>query len=223
MPVPEDQPTVAPGDHSYSARKVAIEHVLLGGCPAPVTIARPCAVFGIGARSLREWFFIRRVLDGRPRVLLPRGGRSVFHTTATENLAELVCCAMRAPGHGVVNCGDPDPPSVGRIAAAVARAMGHQWAEVALAGPPEDGVGDNPWEAPHPVVLDMARAEAMLAYRPVVTYEEALTSVCAWLADELARWPPDRVLPEQKRLLGEGFFDYVAEDALAAALASHGL
>lgn len=217
VPVGEEQPTVPAGDDTYSARKVAIERTLLAACPVPVTIVRPCAVYGVGARSLREWFFIRRVLDGRPRVVLANAGRSVFHTTSAENIAELVRLAARSPGAGVVNCGDPDPPGVGRIAAAVAETMDHRWEEVHLAGPPVDGVGESPWEASHPVVLDMSYAEARLGYRPVVTYEQGLRPVCEWLLKELSHRPWQEVLPEMARF-GDEMFNYASEDSLAARL-----
>jgi nucleoside-diphosphate-sugar epimerase len=213
VPVTEKQPTVSPGADNYSARKVAIEQRLLHACPAPVTIVRPCAVYGVGARSLREWYFIRRVLDGRPRVVLPNAGRSVFHTTAAENIAELVRLAARAPGAGALNCGDPDPPTVGRIARTVAELMGHHWDEVHLPGPSADGVGESPWEAAHPVVLDMSYAAARLAYRPAVAYEQGLRRVCEWLRDELSRRPWQEVLPEESRF-GDDLFNYAAEDAL---------
>jgi nucleoside-diphosphate-sugar epimerase len=40
-PIAETQPTVAPGDATYSTRKVALEHLLLDQATIPVTILRP--------------------------------------------------------------------------------------------------------------------------------------------------------------------------------------
>src|SRR5512132_1459425 len=94
-PIKETQRTVAPGHgdyrtrEGYAANKVAAEQVLLDS-GRPVTVLRPSKVHGAGAPRPREWFFVKRVLDGRPAVLLARGGAGVDHTTAAANIAALI-------------------------------------------------------------------------------------------------------------------------------------
>ena len=68
-PIPETQPLVPPGE-GYSAGKVALEAAL--GTHA--AILRPGAIHGIGARHPREWYFVKRALDGRKRLPLADGG-----------------------------------------------------------------------------------------------------------------------------------------------------
>jgi nucleoside-diphosphate-sugar epimerase len=181
------------------------------------TIVRPCAIHGEGTRFSREWHFVKRVLDKRRVVVLAHRGESRFHTTASENLAELIALAARRPARRIVNCGDPDPPTVARIARTVAEALGHEWTEVLLPGAAPSEALSNPWAVPRPIVVDMAAAEIDLAYRPVTTYERAAERTCRWLVDATSGRDWREVLPGSARHMGEGF-DYAAEDALLRGL-----
>jgi nucleoside-diphosphate-sugar epimerase len=217
VPIWERQQTVAPDPATYSTRKAAIERTLLADESLRATVVRPCAIHGPGDRQSREWFFVKRILDGRRAVPLAYRGESRFHTTSVTNLAELVWLAAERPGRRVLNCGDPEPPSVAEIGRAIAAAMGRELAEVLLPGPPVDGVGENPWGVPRPFVVDMSEAELELGYRPVTTYPKAVAKTCEWLvaATEGRDWR--EVLPNLARQPGD-FFDYGAEDAFVTGL-----
>ena len=208
VPIPEDHPTVEPGDADYSAGKRALELALLEQDALPATVLRPCAIHGRNARGhVREWYFVKRAEDGRPFVLLAYRGASVFHTTATLNLAELIALACERPGTRVLNAGDPDPPTVHEISRLIADLTGHERIEYLLEDAPE--AARNPWAVRYPLVVDMAAAERVLGYRPVATYAEAVEDTVRWLLDER---PP----------LGEymsTFFDYDAEDEYVSGLA----
>lgn len=211
VPIPETQATVAPSDATYSTQKSALERTLLEQDETPAIVVRPCAVYGPGGEFTREQFFVKRILDGRRYVVLPVGGRNVFHPTSVHNIAELIRVALDCPRSGVFNCGDPDPPSTLEIGRVIARVLDHQWMECLLPGAAVDGVGRTPWgrfEAP--IVLDMAKAETELGYRPAVAYPEAVAETCRWIVE--ARPPLGEYM--------ETFFDYGAEDALLAATAS---
>lgn len=217
VPIPERQPTVEPGDATYSMRKVAMERALLEG-PLATTIVRPCAIHGPGASSLREWHFVKRALDGRRVVLLADRGESRFHTTSVANLAELVLRAAERPGDRIVNCGDPDPPTVLEIERAIATSLGHDWIEVLV---PQDGysapAADTPWSTPRPFVLDMTAAERNLGYRPVAGYGDAVVPTVEWLVEATRTRDWREVLPDGAGTM-EGSFDYENEDALLAGL-----
>jgi nucleoside-diphosphate-sugar epimerase len=221
-PIPEAQATVPPGDATYSTRKVAIEQTLLEQDGVPVTIVRPGAIYGPGGSLSREWYFVKRALDGRRFVLGDRG-RGRFHTTSTENLAELILLAGERPRIGVFNCGDPDPPRVLDIARAIANAMNHDWAEVLFewTEPWERGVervGDTPWSGPKPVVTDMSLAEIEFGYRPVTTYPEAVRATCDWLVSATTGQDWREVLAGSVTYMADSF-DYEAEDAFVRGLA----
>ena len=87
VPIPESQPLAAPGDDTYSTKKVKLEGILLENDRTPSAIVRPCAIYGAGDRMAREWFFVKRALDRRPHIVLTNNGRGHFHTTASENIA----------------------------------------------------------------------------------------------------------------------------------------
>jgi nucleoside-diphosphate-sugar epimerase len=221
-PIPETQPTVPPGDATYSTKKVAIEEALLEQDRTPVTIIRPWAIHGPGGTLSREWYFVKRALDGRRFVLLGDRGRGRFHTTSTENLAELILLAAERPRTGVFNCGDPDPPRVLDIARAIGNAMDHDWTEVLFewAEPWERGVervGDTPWSGLKPLVADMSLAEIEFGYRPLTTYPEAVRATCEWLVSATSGQDWREVLTGSATYMADSF-DYEAEDAFVRGL-----
>jgi nucleoside-diphosphate-sugar epimerase len=146
VPITEDQPTTAPGPATYSTRKVALEQTLLQGARRPVTILRPFAIHGPGSTHPREWWFVKRILDGRRRIPLAWRGESRFHTSATVNIAELIRVVLAAPATRVLNAADPEALSVAEIGRIIADVYGVELDLVLLDGPPKDGVGGDALE-----------------------------------------------------------------------------
>jgi nucleoside-diphosphate-sugar epimerase len=220
VPVVESAPTVEAGSATYSTKKVAIERKLLEQDRLAATVVRPAAIHGPGGSNSREWYFVKRALDRRPYVVLAGRGAGRFHTTSAENLAELIRLAAERPGTRVVNCADPESPSVVEISRAISAVMDWRWTEVLLEDPPADGrPGATPWSVPKPFVLDMTEAEIMLGYAPVTTYESAVRATCRWLVEATADRDWREVLPGSARYMA-GDFDYAAEDELVAGLTS---
>jgi nucleoside-diphosphate-sugar epimerase len=221
-PIRETQPTVPPGEATYSTKKSAIEQILLGQEAVRATVIRPWAIYGPGTRFSREWHFVKRALDGRRAVVLADRGQARFHTTSVENLAELIRLAAERPCHGAYNCGDPDPPSVLDIARAIADALGHEWAEILVdrpggRKPGESFVGETPWSVLQPLVADMTAAELDLRYRAVTTYPKAVQATCEWLVEATRGKDWLEVLPRTAELMADAF-DYEAEDAFIEGL-----
>ncbi|MFE1958843.1 NAD-dependent epimerase/dehydratase family protein [Streptomyces sp. NPDC059479] len=214
VPIPETQRTVAPGDTTYSTRKVLLERELLDvGDELPVTLLRAGAIHGPYCRSPRELYFVKRLLDGRTRRVLAYGGRSRFHPVHVSNLAELIRLATLRPGSRVLNAGDPQAPTVAEIGAAIDTVLDRKTETVLPDGPPEGTVGDHPWAAEHPVVYDMAAAERELDYRPVTGYAESLPETVDWLIEQLRGREWTDAFPKMAASYGTGLFDYAAEDA----------
>jgi nucleoside-diphosphate-sugar epimerase len=211
FPIPETQRTAEPGDpENYSRGKAALEQEVLAG-PLPVTVLRPGAIYGPGAKHPREIYFVKRARDGRRRIALAWEGKSHFHTIAAVNIAELIRLAAALPGNRILNAGDPDPPTTLEICHAIGAAMGHEFEPVLL---PADEFG-NPWGLPpdRPCVMDMAAAERELGYRAVATYPEAVGATCEWIVSELENGR------DWKGTYLEGALDYAAEDAAIASVA----
>jgi nucleoside-diphosphate-sugar epimerase len=216
VPIPETQPTVEPGDDTYSTKKAKLERILLENGRVPAAIVRPCAIYGEGDRMGREWFFVKRALDRRPYVVLTDRGAGHFHTTASENIGELVRLIAAQPRTDVFNCGDPDPPTVLEIARAIGDAAGHRFAEVLLPDPAGRGeIGQTPWSASKPLLVGMAKAERELGYRAGTTWAEALPRQVRWLIEATRDRDWREVLTRGPDYLK---FEYEPEDELVASL-----
>ncbi|MFQ6332112.1 hypothetical protein ACLMAL_39215 [Nocardia sp. CWNU-33] len=64
---------------------------------------------------------------------------------------------------------DPDAPTGRRIAAIIAERLGHRWKEILLDENAAPGLGQHPWDARPPIVLDTTAA-ADLGYQAVGDY-----------------------------------------------------
>ncbi|MFD7705560.1 NAD-dependent epimerase/dehydratase family protein [Streptomyces sp. NPDC059785] len=214
VPIPEGQRTVAPGDASYSTRKVAVERELLAaGDRLPATLLRAGAVHGPYCRAPRELYFVKRNLDGRRRRVLAFGGAHPFHPASVHTIAELVRPAAAAPGTRVLDACDPDAPSPAEIGEAVDAVMGVETETVLVEGPPPaPAVGESPWSVPRPVVCDMSAAERELGYRPVTRYADRPAGTVEWIERRLAGRDWREAYPKMHAAYGD-LFDYAAEDA----------
>lgn len=220
-PISESQPTMAPRDidfnsrEGYGANKVAAERVLLDG-GAPVTVIRPSKVHGPGARPPREWIFVKRVLDHRPVVFLANGGRGGDHPTAAANVAALIEVAAAKPGQRILNSADPDTPSAAEIARIVAGQLGHVWEEVLLDDTAPEGLGETPWDLPHPIVLDTSAAQR-LGYTPAGDYASTVAAEVEWLVSVAQGRASADTLPADDDPFFAPLLEYAAEDAYLAA------
>ncbi len=218
VPVNETHPIVEPGPTTYSTRKAALERVLLDGATVPATVLRPAAVSGVGSTHPREWWFVKRLIDGREVIPLAYDGRSRFHTTSVANIAALVRLVASLRGQRILNIADPEALSVAEIAAAIISRFDSSADVVALSDealyPPS--VGRTPWSVQRPFVLDVAAA-ASLGYQPQTNYRKAVGPICSWLVQAAAGkdW---RVLFPVLAAYPYDLFDYQVEDALLARL-----
>ena len=202
----EQQPTVAPG-LGYSPGKVAMEQAF---ADAPVTLLRPCAIYGIGARHPREWWFVKRALDGRTRVPLVDAGGNIFHTSSARGIASLAAFCANNQHLGTFNVADPQALSVAQIGQAIARVMGHKFTLIPVDDLPDvlAHVGYTPWSVENPLRLSTAKARA-LGWDGGPDYVAELPAYCAWLATRATTWQDD--FPAFQAY-GHDVFDYAAED-----------
>ncbi|MEM9795960.1 MAG: NAD-dependent epimerase/dehydratase family protein [Pseudomonadota bacterium] len=205
MPIPVDHPTVAPGPETYSTRKVAMERALLTGAPGRVTVLRPCAIHGAWSKHAREWWFVKRLLDGRRAIPLAYGGRSVFQTTSVDAIAEAVVAAARGDLPEIVNVCDGDSPDVAAIGRAVMAVMGVEAEFVPLPDVPfPPTLGVTPWSTPRPFV-----PIADVAGPP---YAEVVAPAVRWLCDVVAGGDWQERLPVLAAYPRD-HFDYALDDA----------
>jgi len=224
IPIPEDAPIHSAevvelplGDQVVPYSKVAVEEAIreaqtAGGFPA--TIIRLPAVYGPGDPLAREWFFVKRVLDGRQRIALPDGGLGLFHRGYVGDVARAVVLALessQAVGK-IYNVGHERVLTVRGIAELVARVMDHEWEIVSV---PADQVPlTNPYATPYHLVYDLSRIRAELGYQESVSLEEGMRRTVAWLMAN----PPTAETWGLARYLSHDAFDYAAEDVAIAAV-----
>ena len=204
--IAETQPTVLPGA-GYSAGKVALELAL---ADAPVTLLRPCAIHGIGARHPREWWFVKRALDGRVGVPLIDAGQNIFHTSSATGIASLAAFCLQHGHQGTFNVADPRALTVTQIAKAIAHAMGHQFSLIPVGDLPASlaHIGYTPWSVDRPMRVSTARARA-LGWDGGPAYDTQLPAYCDWIVCHAATWETD--FPAFAAY-GHDVFDYAGED-----------
>jgi nucleoside-diphosphate-sugar epimerase len=206
IPLTEDNPTVAAGTASYSPRKIAMEQALFDNAACPVTILRPCAIHGPETRNAREWWFVKRLLDGRETIPLAYRGESRFQTTSVAAIADATVRAHGGALPAIVNVADADSPTVIEIGQAIMAIMGRRAELIALpeteSYPPPFGA--SPWSVPGPIICSSASPSP-------VPYAEAVVPTIEWLVEHITN---DNWRDRLPVLAGYPWdlFDYEAED-----------
>jgi nucleoside-diphosphate-sugar epimerase len=203
-PIAETQAVVPPGE-GYSAGKAALEQALHS--TRPVAILRPAAIHGIGARHPREFWFLKRALDGRTRLPLLNAGQTWFQTTSTLGLASFTRHVLTHGLTGAFNIGDPIAPSTAKVAEAVAAHIGHRFT-ILDPGPDSDPVGHSPLSPAHPIRLSMAKARAT-GWDGGPDYRATLPAYLDWMIPQARNW--QNAFPVFA-CYGHDPFDYAAED-----------
>ncbi len=163
----------------------------------------------------REWSVVRRILDGRRRMVIPDDGLTLHHHGFTENLAHAVLCGIDQPEAAagqVFNCGDEEVLSIRQWIEIVADALGAELELVSM--PHEIAVSARPLlgqPATTHRVLDISLLRERLGYHDLVPARDAVARTARWLAAH----PIAPGAPEEFVLMDP--FDYAAEDALMDA------
>ncbi len=228
VPIPEDAPCGSADAAEITAygqkvaySKVAVEAVIREAQQHgefPATVLRLPAVYGPRDPLAREWFFIKRVLDGRARVAVPDQGLSLFHRGYVDDVARAAVLALeKAEAVGrTYNVGHERVLTVRGIAELVAEVMGHQWDVVSA--PSERLPATNPFAAPYHIVYDLSRIKDDLGYRDSVSLRQGMERTAAWFVEHQpasGSWGLGRHLTHDA-------FDYEAEDAAIAATEEEG-
>ena len=214
LPVPtrEDAPLVQDvGDDEKGFRIVRTEEAVFASHPSATHFRYPM-VYGPHQLAPREWLIVRRLLDGRKRMIVADGGLTLHHHGYTENLAHAILLAVDRPDAAagkIYNVADDEVLSVRQVIEIVAAALGRELEIVSL--PYEVALPARPLLslplATHRV-LDLGRIRGDLGYRDRVPAREALRLTARWLVDHPP--PPGG---DEERALGDPF-DYAAEDRL---------
>jgi nucleoside-diphosphate-sugar epimerase len=215
----EDGPLIEPGggyaafgEKMARAEQAVFERGAEGafGC----TVVRYPQIYGPRNVLPTEWPVVRRVLDGRTRMVLPDGGLWIVSRCAARNAAALVLSVTdsldRADGKAF-NAADDEQFTVRQWAELVAHAAGGR---LEFAGVPAEfsyavlaGILP-PGAEPH-MLITADRARAELGYRAVTGAREAIAESVEWLIE-------NPVTPRTHPVFAPSF-DYEWEDRLVAA------
>lgn len=160
-----------------AADEVVLEAAASG---APAAIVRLPELYGPRDPKCAEWFFARRVLDGRSRIALPDAGLHICHRGFVQNMAWGVAQAVtaaRAPGQ-LYNLGEEKLYTLAQLARGVARALGHEWELYSVPG--------HLWTAPYArtCFFDLRKARAQLRYRDKMIPRDGLELTLSWLCQQ---------------------------------------
>lgn len=206
-------------DESASARFARAIHdgersvlALHDGGAFRASLFRYPSIYGPRQLYPRDWSVIRRVLDGRRRVILPDGGLTLLTRCAAPNAAEFLLAAVDQPmaaSGEIFNVADLQQYSLRQWTQLVAQFAGGELDVVSipfeLAGP-----GRDLFPLPHDDhgLVSIHKARTVLGYVEAVPAVDALRASVEWYLEH----------PPAARTL-EGMvdaFDYAAEDRLIA-------
>jgi nucleoside-diphosphate-sugar epimerase len=160
----------------------------------------------------REWSIVRRVLDGRRRIIIADDGLTLHHHGYTENCAAAVLRGILHPelsAGTIFNVADAEVLTVRQVVELCSRALG---ADLEIVSMPFDlAIPAHPLMAqPLPThrVLDLARLHDQLGHVDIVPARQAIGLTAKWLA-------ANRPTPggTEETVLTDPF-DYDAEDRL---------
>jgi nucleoside-diphosphate-sugar epimerase len=223
MPVSEDFPRARDSTSNLISKGIASEeHVfdLHAKGRFSASVFRLPRIYGPRALAGVEWGIIRRVLDGRKRIIVPDGGMLAESRAYAENVAHMILLALEYPEGAAgraFNAADGRATTLREWMGVICAALGASDVELVsvpykLAFPAYPYSRD-PFTASHRI-LDVGLARERLHYSDLVPFEEAIGRTVNWYVENR---------PEEggeiERQLGDSF-DYAAEDALLARMDS---
>jgi nucleoside-diphosphate-sugar epimerase len=212
VPVREDAALVIdPGVDEKGYRIVRTEEAVYAAHPTAAHFRYPY-LYGPYQPVPREWLVVRRILDGRRRMIVAEDGLTLHHHGYTENVAAALLLAIEHPERSagtIFNVADEEVLTVRQMIELCAAELG---ADLDLISMPYDlAIPARPLLAqPLPThrVLDLTLLHQQLGHRDVVPAREATRRTARWLAEHR----PQPGGAEEKVLTDP--FDYAAEDAL---------
>jgi nucleoside-diphosphate-sugar epimerase len=186
---------------------ILVEHAVTGDPALPATILRLPAVYGPYDYQHRLHYYLKRMDDHRPAILLDEGiARWRWTRGYVENVAAAIVLAVtqdHASGR-IYNVGEAQALTEADWVRAIGRAAG--WAGVVAVVPRDQLPLSLKWwgdaDIGQDLVVDTSRIRSELAYAEPVTMGEALRRTVEW-----ERANPPKEDPST-------LFDYAVEDAL---------
>ncbi|MEO5900855.1 MAG: NAD-dependent dehydratase [Ilumatobacteraceae bacterium] len=220
MPAPtlEDAPAVdaSTGEAgNEKAAKIAETEETVLTTVATATHFRYPLIYGPRQLLPREWLIVRRILDGRRRIIVPDAGLQLRSAAFVDNAAHAVLLAVEQPEASagqLYHVSDSWTPTLRQVVEIVASAVG---ADIEIVSMPYELATPS-----HPMTMlngtfhrymPSTKLAEQLGYRDVVPVADALARTARWLVAN----PHESGGTIERNL--QDHFDYPAEDALIAA------
>jgi nucleoside-diphosphate-sugar epimerase len=196
-------------DPLYRYDKLLVERAYRSAPDLPATILRLPMLYGPGDPQRRLWPYVKRMLDGRPAILLRRDHAS-WRTSRgfVENVAQAVVTAVldeRTTGH-IYNLGEELSYSEASWVERVGTAMGWDGEVVTMTRDVLPAHLAPDFDTSYDLVLDTTRFRDATGYAEPVDLDAALRRATTWAQNHP---PADDAT--------DATFDYDAEDAALAA------
>ena len=217
VPLPEDAPKVESSDEQrfgWLARQA--EEAVMANHAAGRYVAthlRYPLIYGPRQLLPVEWWVMRRILDGRRRIVLPEGGITLHMRGYSENMAHAVLLAVDRPEASAgrtYNCGDVHQFTQAQWVQVIADEMG---VEMQVIGVPAEFA----WPARdlmlrrahgHHHLFDLHAIRRDLGYADVVPPVEAVRRTVRWYLENRPQ--------ESEEQTADYAVHYRSEDAIAA-------
>jgi nucleoside-diphosphate-sugar epimerase len=176
--------TAKPGDVKYDYEKILVERVVMGEMELPATVLRLPMVYGPGDGQHRLAPYLKRMLDGRPAILLDECmARWRCLRGYVEDVAAAVALAVTNPAAAgrVYNVAEPTANTEAEWVARIGAAVGWRGAIV----PVPRGMLPVSFNTAQDLCVDSTRIRTELGYREVADPEVALLETVAWERNQL--------------------------------------
>jgi nucleoside-diphosphate-sugar epimerase len=207
VPIDEDGPLREKlSIHGSGYEKRWVEQVVLGDAALPACMLRFPAVYGPGAYRRQDW--IKRMLDGRPAIILGRGEATFrFSHGYAEDVGEATALAAvnECSADRIYNVGERNVPTERQRLQDFARVAGWDGHIVEVDDEIVPGGDGLPYHG-QDWLLNTKRIRRDLGFEEVADYEQGIRHTIAWQKSN-----PDPAIDLRR-------FDYAAEDRLLAEM-----
>lgn len=207
--VREDQPVADDEtEERFSMLIAQTEQAVFRHHPA-ATIFRYPYVYGPYQLVPREWSIVRRILDGRTRILVPDAGHQLATHGWAGNLGHAVLLAVDHPEASAgrsYNCGDLDQYSINQIVEIVASELGAPLEPVAVPWAVAGSAKSLVLGSRQHQLMDLFQLRTDLGYTDALPAAEAIARTARWYADNR----PDASVEDRMA----DNFDYAWEDRM---------
>ena len=222
-PMPEDAPMDSNPNNRFARLALESEQLVMSYHEQErfsASFFRFPKVYGPQAIAPIEWSIVRRVLDRRPKIIVPDGGLALETKAYASNASAAILAGVDHPSEAAgefFNVGDDRPVSTREWIYQLSHALGYEFDyvsvpfDVAFSSYP---YARDPWTICHHV-LDLTKIRTLLSWNPPMRVEEGLAETARYLASN-----PFEVGGESDSQVGDPF-DYASEDRVLEATTSY--